>query len=337
MDNKVKNQSPNLQGDGRFVQLAPHIRSNESVSKIMRDVLIALAPAVVASVYFFGMQALIIYLICIIGCVASEYIFQKATGKDIQIGDLSAIVTGVLLAMNMPAGVPWYVPAISSIFAIVIVKEAFGGIGGNFVNPALAGRAMAMLSWPQAMATYTAPAMSKAAADAATAATAGDVVTAATPLTLIKSGEGLASLPPLSDMFLGNIGGVIGETSALLLLIGACYLLIRKVIDWKIPVIYILTTIVFLFIFGVNTELMPYEILGGGLMLGAFFMATDYSSTPQGTKGKIIFAIGCGLLTALIRMKGNMAEGVSYSILLMNVASPLIERFTKTEAYGEAK
>lgn len=330
MENNVKTKSPSLQGDGRFVQLAPHIRSNDTVTKIMRDVLIALAPAVVGSVYFFGMQALIIYLISVICCVGSEFLFQKITKKESQIGDLSAIVTGVLLAMNMPAGVPWYVPAISSIFAIVIVKEAFGGIGGNFVNPALAGRAMAMLSWPALMATYTAPAMAKVAETA-------DAASAATPLTIIKAGQQLDALPPLKDMFLGNIGGVIGETSALLLLIGACYLLVRKVIDWKIPVIYIATTAVFLLIFGVGTELLPYELLGGGLFLGAFFMATDYSSTPQGDKGKIIFAIGCGILTAVIRMKGNMAEGVSYSILLMNVASPLIERLTKTEAYGEAK
>ena len=330
MEKNVKAQSPNLQGDGRFVQLAPHIRSNDTVTKIMRDVIIALAPAVVGSVYFFGMQALIIYLISVICCVGSEFLFQKITKKESQIGDLSAVVTGLLLAMNMPAGVPWYVPAIASIFAIVIVKEAFGGIGGNFVNPALAGRAMAMLSWPALMATYTVPAMAKVAETA-------DATSAATPLTIIKAGEHLDALPPLKDMFLGNIGGVIGETSALLLLIGACYLLARKVIDWKIPVIYIATTAVFLLVFGVGTELLPYELLGGGLFLGAFFMATDYSSTPQGDKGKIIFAIGCGILTAVIRMKGNMAEGVSYSILLMNVASPLIERFTKTEAYGEAK
>lgn len=323
MDNKVTTKSPSLQGDGRFVQLAPHIRSNESVTKIMRDVIIALAPAVVASVYFFGMNALIIYLISVVCCVGSEFIYQKLAGKESQIGDLSSVVTGLLLAMNMPAGVPWYVPAISSVFAIIIVKEAFGGIGGNFVNPALAGRAMAMLSWPQIMATYTVPGV--------------DAASAATPLTIIKAGKDLASLPSLQDMFIGNIGGVIGETSALLLSIGACYLLIRKVIDWKIPVIYILTTIVFLFVFGIKADIIPYEVLGGGLMLGALFMATDYSSTPQGTKGKIIFAIGCGLITALIRTKGNMAEGVSYSILLMNVASPLIERLTKTEAYGEAK
>ena len=330
MDNKVTTKSPSLQGDGRFVQLAPHIRSNESVTKIMRDVIIALAPAVVASVYFFGMNALIIYLISLVCCVGSEFIFQKVTKKESQIGDLSAVVTGILLAMNMPAGVPWYVPAISSIFAIVIVKEAFGGIGGNFVNPALAGRAMAMLSWPALMATYTAPAMAKVAETA-------DAASAATPLNIIKAGEHLDALPPLKDMIIGNIGGVIGETSAILLLIGACYLLVRKVIDWKIPVIYIATTAVFLLVFGLSADLLPYELLGGGLFLGAFFMATDYSSTPQGVKGKIIFAIGCGIITAVIRMKGNMAEGVSYSILVMNVASPLIERLTKTEAYGEAK
>ncbi|WP_068457601.1 RnfABCDGE type electron transport complex subunit D [Aedoeadaptatus pacaensis] len=330
MENNVKTKSPSLQGDGRFVQLAPHIRSNDSVTKIMRDVLIALAPAVVGSVYFFGMQALIIYLISLVCCVGSEFIFQKVTKKESQIGDLSAAVTGILLAMNMPAGVPWYVPAISSIFAIVIVKEAFGGIGGNFVNPALAGRAMAMLSWPALMATYTAPAMAKVAETA-------DAASAATPLNIIKAGEHLDALPPLKDMIIGNIGGVIGETSAILLLIGACYLLVRKVIDWKIPVIYIATTAVFLLVFGLSADLLPYELLGGGLFLGAFFMATDYSSTPQGVKGKIIFAIGCGIITAVIRMKGNMAEGVSYSILVMNVASPLIERLTKTEAYGEAK
>lgn len=330
MENNVKTKSPSLQGDGRFVQLAPHIRSNDSVTKIMRDVLIALAPAVVGSVYFFGMQALIIYLISLVCCVGSEFIFQKVTKKESQIGDLSAAVTGILLAMNMPAGVPWYVPAIASIFAIVIVKEAFGGIGGNFVNPALAGRAMAMLSWPALMATYTAPAMAKVAETA-------DAASAATPLNIIKAGEHLDALPPLKDMIIGNIGGVIGETSAILLLIGACYLLVRKVIDWKIPVIYIATTAVFLLVFGLSADLLPYELLGGGLFLGAFFMATDYSSTPQGVKGKIIFAIGCGIITAVIRMKGNMAEGVSYSILVMNVASPLIERLTKTEAYGEAK
>lgn len=321
MEKNLNTKSPSLQGDGRFVQLAPHIRSKETVSKIMRDVLIALVPAVAGSIYFFGMNAVIIYIISILCCVLSEYAFQKIAKKPVQIGDLSAVVTGVLLAMNMPAGIPWYVPAIGAVFAIVIVKEAFGGIGGNFVNPALAARAMCMLSWPALMATYLNP----------------DGVAAATPLTIIKEGADLAQLPSLQRMFMGDIGGVIGETSVLLLLIGAVYLLIRKVIDWKIPVIYIASAVVFLLLFGIDMNTIPYEVMGGGLILGAFFMATDYSSTPQGDRGRIIFAIGCGLITALIRTKGSMAEGVSYSILLMNVASPLIERFTKTEAYGEAK
>ncbi|WP_370631498.1 RnfABCDGE type electron transport complex subunit D [Peptoniphilus sp. KCTC 25270] len=321
MEKNQVNQSMALQGDGHFVQLAPHIRSNDTVTKIMRDVIIALIPAIAGSVYFFGMSAVWIYLISIVCCVASEYIFQKLTKKPIQVGDLSAVVTGILLAMNMPAGVPWYVVAIGAVFAIVLVKECFGGIGGNFVNPALAARAMCMASWPGLMTAYTNP----------------DGIAAATPLSIIKQGGDLSALPSLSRMFIGDIGGVIGETSALLLLIGALYLIIRKVIDWKTPVIYVIVTAIFCLILGIPTDLLPYEVLGGGLFLGAFFMATDYSSTPANKKGKIIFAIGCGLLTAVIRTKGSMAEGVSYSILLMNVASPLIDRLTKTEAYGEAK
>lgn len=310
-----------LQGDGHFVQLAPHIRSNDSVQKIMRDVIIALMPAVIGSIYFFKLNALWIYLVSIIFCVGSEYIYQKLAKKPIQVSDLSAVVTGILLAMNMPSGVPLYVVAIGAIFAIVIVKECFGGIGGNFVNPALAARAMCMSSWPSAMSTYLNP----------------DGIAAATPLGIIKEGGNLEALPAISDMAIGNIGGVIGETSAILLAIGAIYLIVRKVIDWKTPVIYILSVAIFCVVFGIPASLLPYEILGGGLVLGACFMATDYSSTPNSKKGKIIFAIGCGLITAVIRAHGSMAEGVSYSILLMNVATPLIERFTKTEAYGEAK
>ena len=318
--NKANQQSA-LQGNGHFVQLAPHIRSNDSVSKIMRDVIIALIPAVLGSIYFFGIGAIWIYLVSIIFCVGSEYVFQRLAKKPIQIADLSAVVTGILLAMNMPSDVPLYVVAIGAVFAIVIVKECFGGIGGNFVNPALAARAMCMSSWPSAMSTYLNP----------------DGIAAATPLGIIKEGGDLSALPEMSKMIIGDIGGVIGETSAVLLLIGAVYLIVRKVIDWKTPVIYIVTTAIFCLILGISTDLIPYEIFGGGLILGACFMATDYSSTPNSKKGKIIFAIGCGLLTAIIRTKGSMAEGVSYSILLMNIATPLIERFTKTEAYGEAK
>lgn len=315
-----KSSASVLKGNDSFVQLAPHIRSDETVTKIMRDVLIALVPAVIGSIFFFGSRVILIYIVSIIFCIGSEYLFQKATKKPVQIADLSAIVTGVLLAMNMPYHAPLWMVAAGAIFAMVFVKECFGGIGGNFVNPALAARAMCMASWPDLMTNY-----------------AIDATSTATPLSIIKEGAELSALPSLQSMFIGGIGGVIGETSALLLIIGFIYLVVRKVIDWKVPVIYIVVTAIVLPIVGVPMNLVPYELLGGGLFLGAIFMATDYSSSPINEKGKIIFAIGCGILTAIIRIKGNMAEGVSYSILLMNVATPLIERYTRGRVYGEAK
>ncbi|MDO5301046.1 MAG: RnfABCDGE type electron transport complex subunit D [Tissierellia bacterium] len=301
--------------------MAPHIRSNDTVQRIMLDVIIALLPAVIGSIYYFGAKAAIIYVLSILSCVASEYIFQKATGREIQIRDLSAVVTGILFAMNLPATAPWYLIIVGGVFAIIIVKQLFGGIGGNFVNPALAARAMCMAAWPSLMTAYVNP----------------DGASVATPLGIMKEGSSLGALPSVERMITGDIAGVIGETSAVLLLIGFIYLLVRRVIDWKVPVIYIATAAVFFLILGVDTSLLPYQIFGGGLMLGAIFMATDYSSTPMTSKGKIIFAIGCGLLTAVIRLKGSMAEGVSYSILLMNVASPLIDKFTVEKAYGEGK
>jgi electron transport complex protein RnfD len=225
------------------------------------------------------------------------------------------------LAFNLPANAPWWIAVFGSAFAIIIVKEFFGGIGSNFMNPALAARAALVASWPSIMATYVNP----------------DGITSATPLALIKGGAGVESLPSITRMFIGDIGGSLGETSALLLLIGGAYLLIRKVIDWKIPVFYIASTSIMLLIFGVSTDLIVYHILGGGLILGAFFMATDYTTTPITPLGKIIFAIGCGILTALIRVKGGMPEGVSYSILLMNIMTPIIERFTRPRVFGGAK
>lgn len=321
MEKNKKTEASVLQGNGRFVQLAPHIRSDETVTKIMRDVIIALIPAMAASIYFFKLNAVLIYLVSIIFCVGSEYCFQKLAKKPIQIRDLSAVITGILLAMNMPASAPLWMVALSAIFSIVLVKECFGGIGGNFVNPALAGRAMAMASWPDLMTNYLNP----------------DGIASATPLAIIKEGGAVEALPSLQRMLIGDIGGVIGETGAIFLIIGAVYLIVRKVIDWKIPVIYILVTAILLPILGVSTDLVIYELLGGGLLLGALFMATDYSSAPMTNRGRIVYAIGCGVLTAVIRMKGNMAEGVSYSILLMNVATPLIDRLTKGRVYGEAK
>ena len=310
----------NLRNSGDyFVSLAPHIRSNDTVQRIMLDVLIALVPAAIASVYFFGLYSLAIMAVSVGACVLSEYVFQKLMKKPIQVKDLSAVVTGILLAFNVPAGAPLWMVAFGGVFAIIIVKVCFGGIGGNFMNPALAARVMLMASWPQQMTAYVQP----------------DGMTGATPLQILKEGGG--NLPSLMDMLTGNIGGVIGETCAIALILGGIYLLVRKVIDWKTPVIYIVSTAIFLLLFGVKVDLLAYEVLGGGLLLGAIFMATDYSSSPMNAKGKIIFALGVGLITAVIRAKGGMPEGVSYSILLMNVCTPLIDKFTVGEAYGPKK
>ena len=303
------------------MSLAPHIRSNDSTRKLMLDVIIAMTPAAIGSVYFFGISALILILVSVASAVVAEVLIQKLFKKDILVGDLSAVVTGVLIAFNLPANAPWWLAAFGSFFAIIVVKEFFGGIGSNFMNPALAARAALVASWPSIMSTYTGP----------------DGISGATPLALIKGGSGVEALPSVADMFMGSIGGSLGETSAILLLIGGAYLLIRKVIDWKIPVFYIGTTAIMLLLLGVDADLMIYHILGGGLILGAFFMATDYSTSPITPKGKIIFAVGCGLLTALIRVKGGMPEGVSYSILLMNIMTPIIERYTRPKVFGEVK
>lgn len=301
------------------VSMAPHIRSSRSVNKVMLDVIIAMVPAIAGSVYFYGLNALILLLISVISAVVFEAGIQKLLKKEVRIKDLSAVVTGILLAFNLPSNAPWWVAVFGAGFAIIIVKELFGGIGSNFMNPALAARAAMMASWPKIMGTFPNP----------------DGISAATPLALLKSGSG--SLPSLTRMFIGDIGGAIGETSALLLLIGAAYLIIRQVIDWKIPAAYIVSTAVALLLFGVEADKLIYHILGGGLILGAFFMATDYSSSPITPVGRIIFGIGCGILTAIIRVKGGMPEGVSYSILIMNVATPLIERWTRPRVFGEVK
>lgn len=305
-----------------LVSSSPHIRSNESVQRIMLDVVIALTPAIIGSVYLFGLNALKLILISVASSVLFEALIQKLFKKPITITDFSAAITGILIAFNLPASAPWWLPVIGSAFAIIVVKQLFGGLGANFMNPALAARAMLMTSWPVHMTNYT--------------GTRPDVVTSATPLSIMKYGTG-AELPTLRDMFIGNIPGVIGETSALLLLIGAVYLIIRKVIDWKIPVFYIGTTFIMLLLLGVEPKLLPYHILGGGLILGAFYMATDYSSSPVTPLGRIIFAVGAGILTAIIRVKGAYPEGVSYSILLMNVATPLIEKFTKPNVFRKVK
>jgi electron transport complex protein RnfD len=322
MDGKVMDPANNdtvVLDDMLIVSLSPHIKSDESVKRTMLDVIIALVPAMIGSVYFFGFDAIRLLLVTVIAALIFEFGIQKLFKKPVRIMDLSAVVTGILLALNLPAGTPWWVAVFGAAFAIIIVKEFFGGIGQNFMNPALGARAALVASWPGIMTAYTNP----------------DGISAATPLGILKAGEG--SLPAIQRMVFGDIGGVIGETSAILLLIGGLYLIIRNVIDWKIPVIYIATTAVVLTLLGVESSNLMFHILGGGLILGAFFMATDYASSPVTPKGRIIFAVGCGLLTALIRVKGGLPEGVSYAILIMNVATPLIEKLTRPKVFGEVK
>ena len=335
MEGKVLNTiNSNSVPDMLVVSSSPHIRSNESVKRIMLDVIIALIPASIGAVYFFGLNALKLILLSIASALFFEAAIQKLFRKEITINDCSAIVTGILIAFNLPANAPWWIPVFGSGFAIIIVKQCFGGIGSNFMNPALAARAVLLASWPNIMSNFVLPGV--------------DAVTGSTPLAIMKYGgadagasatvaQAVQELPSVMDMFIGNIGGAIGETSALLLLIGGLYLIIRKVINWKIPVVYIGTTAILLLILGVEMDQLIYHILGGGLILGAFFMATDYSTTPVTPLGQIIFALGAGILTAIIRVKGGFPEGVSYSILLMNVASPLIEKFTAPKIFGRAK
>ena len=330
MENNKITKDPMTVNEARFVSLAPHIRSNDTVQKIMLDVIIALVPAMIASVYFFGMRSILLILTCVVACVATEYVTQSALKKTVQIRDLSAVVTGILIALNMPQSFPLWMAAFGSVFSILIVKECFGGIGFNFMNPALAARLVLMASWPKQITGYISPELLKQGV------TDLDSITYATPLQLIAAGD-FANLPQMKDMFIGNIGGVIGETSAIALLIGFVYLVVRKVISWEIPVIHVATTAVCLGILGIPMNIIPYELLAGGLLLGAIFMATDYTTNPINRKGRIIFALGCGILTAVIRVKASLPEGVSYAICLMNLATPLIDKLTVTSAYGEAK
>lgn len=306
-------------GNSWAVSLAPHLRTKNTTQKVMLSVILALLPQLIYSVYAFGFNAALLIILSVASCVFFEAVTQKAFNKPLQIKDLSAVVTGILLAFNIPATSPWWLPIVGGAFAIVIAKEFFGGIGQNFVNPALAGRAALMISWPSIMTNYSNP----------------DGITGPTPLQIMKGSEGV--LPNLKDMLFGNIGGVLGETATVLLLIGFLYLAIKKIADWKITVVYILTTMLMLFVQGVRGEALLYHLLGGGLILGACFMATDFATAPISTLGRVIFAVGCGLLTALIRVRGGMAEGVSYSILIMNAFVPLIDRLTRPRIFGEAK
>lgn len=299
----------------------------------MRDVIIALCPALLVAIYMFGMRALLLTLVSIASCVFFEWGYRKVMKKPQAIGDLSAVVTGMLIAYCIPPSSPYWLPIPGAFFAIVIVKQLYGGIGKNFVNPALAARAF-MFSWPVLMSTWMVPKSYDSIFNFA-----ADAVTGATPMSSLHSG--IIPGDSLLNMFLGNIGGSLGEVSALALLIGGVYLVIRKVISLRIPCSYILTVAIITFIFpknGIgNLEWMLYNVLGGGLMLGAIFMATDYSTSPITPRGQIIFGIGCGLITIFIRYFGSYAEGVSYAILVMNVCVWLIDKYTMPRRFGVTK
>ena len=317
-----------------IVSSSPHVRSNEDTSYIMKQVIIALLPAAVAGVYFFRLNALSAMFFCILGTVGTEFLYQKFTKQKSTIGDFSAVVTGLLLAFNVPASLPWWMCLVGGIFAILVVKMVFGGIGCNFVNPALAARAFLLASFPVAMTAWTQPGVNWIGKNL-------DAVTTATPLSFLKNGAaGLADLSSngisLADMMIGNIGGCIGETSAILLLLGGVYLMYKGIINYVIPVFYIATVFILTFLLGgFNITFAIYQLFAGGLMLGGFFMLTDYTTSPMTKKGQIIYAVLAGLITTVIRMYGGYTEGVSYSILLENCLAPLIDKFVRNRVFGE--
>ena len=307
------------------VTSSPHLRDKATSQRIMQEVCLALAPAGIAGIILYGFNAALLIAICVATCVLSEFVWQKATKQPVTIADWSAVVTGLLLAYNLPATAPWWVAVIGSILAIVVVKQFFGGIGSNFMNPALTARAVLFISWSGIMGAYP-----KANPFQFTA----DAVTGATPLATLNGGttEGIN----LMDLLLGNHGGVLGETCALGIILGGLYLLARKVIDWRIPVTFIVTVFV-CYLLKDGAEMALYQVLAGGLLLGAFFMATDYATSPINKLGRVIFGIGCGFFLFIIRAFANYPEGCSFAILFMNVATPMIDRFTMPRPFGEVK
>ena len=297
------------------VSSSPHVRSNETTQSIMMDVAIAMLPATAFGVFQFGLHALLVLIVTIAACVLSEYVFEKITKRPCTISDFSAVVTGMILALNMPPEIALWIPALGGVFAIIIVKQLYGGLGQNFMNPALAARCFLLISFTGQMSAFTL-----------------DGWTGATPLAVLKAGESV----DVAAMFIGKIPGTIGEVSVIALLIGAAYLVVKKVITLRIPLTYILTTAVFVFIFGQqDLNYVLAHLCGGGLIFGAFFMATDYVTSPITPKGQIVFGILLGILTGLFRIFGGSAEGVSYAIIISNLLVPLIERFTLPTPFGK--
>ena len=307
------------------VSSSPHVRARIKTEDIMKLVVIALLPATLFGIYNFGMRALLLVCISVATCVATEAIYETLMHKKMTINDFSAVVTGLLLALNLPASAPWWIPIIGGVFAILIVKQLFGGLGQNIMNPALAGRCFLLLSFTGYMTDFK--------------ATEGfgrivDTASGATPLAALKAGEQVDIL----SLFIGNTTGTIGETSALALLIGAAILLVTKVIDWRIPGTYIASFMVFILIFGghgFDVNFLLGHLFGGGLMLGAWFMATDYVTTPITKSGQLVYGVILGILTGLFRLFGASAEGVSYAIIFSNLLIPVIERVTVPTAFGK--
>ena len=316
----------------------PHIRSNETTRSIMLDVIIAMLPALAFAIFNFGLRALTLTAVSVVACIFWEWLYRKLMKKPQSIGDLSCVVTGMLLAFVCPVHMPYWMIIIGDFFAIVVVKQLFGGIGKNFLNPALAGRAVLLASYAGTMTSWVDPALNRAAIIGSNA----DIVTTATPLAIMKTGDfaELMATYGVDKMFIGQIPGSLGEVSAVALLIGGAYLIWRKVINWQTPVAYIATVAVLTFLFpkqGTGLEWMLYSVFGGGLFLGAFFMATDYATSPVTKKGQLIFGIGCGLFTVLIRYFGSYNEGVCYSIMVMNLLVALIDKYTKPTRFGVVK
>lgn len=299
------------------VSSSPHVRTQTTTTGIMYDVAIAMIPAAAYGVYQFGIKALLIILVTVAACMLSEYVYQSLMGLPISISDGSALVTGLILALNMPPEIPLWIPFLGGVFAIIVVKQVFGGLGQNFMNPALAARCFLLISFTGKMSTFVL-----------------DGVTGATPLAVMRAGQQVDT----AAMFIGKIPGTIGEVSTLALLIGAAYLLIKKVISIRIPGTYILTFAIFMFLFGgMDGGYVLAQVCGGGLIFGAFFMATDYVTSPITVKGQIMFGILLGILTGVFRLWGGSPEGVSYAIIFCNILVPLIEKVTMPVAFGFGK
>lgn len=316
--NTVETQAPAEEKAKLMITPSPHFRDDINTRKIMLTVATALLPALVMSIFYFGIRALLLTAVCVVSCVVFEYLFAKVTKKPVTISDCSAVVTGVILAFNVPVTLPFWMAVFGSFIAIVVVKCLFGGIGCNFANPAATARIFLLVSFGNQMTHWIAP---HAAIDA---------VATATPLKLISAGQ-TDQLPSLWNMLIGNRGGSLGETCALALIVGGLYLIWNGVIGWQIPVTLIGSVFVFALLFGQDPF---YAVLSGGVMIGAFFMATDYSTSPVTTKGKVIFAIGIGFITMVIRVFCNYPEGMSFAILLMNILVPHIDSLTITKPFG---